>query len=51
MVVQPKKLSGRAYELTNMENHILLMLIYYKYYISHDFFLKRKEPNKNIRYR
>lgn len=36
-VVKPKKLSGRAYEISNMENHILLMLIYYKFYISYDF--------------
>lgn len=36
-VVLPKKLSGRAYELGSMENHILLMLIYYKFYITYDF--------------
>lgn len=36
-VVLPKKLSGRTYELENMENHILLMLIYYKFYITYDF--------------
>jgi hypothetical protein len=36
-VVLPKKLPGRAYELGSMENHILLMLIYYKFYINYDF--------------
>jgi hypothetical protein len=36
-VVHPKKVSGRAYEISNMENHILLMLIYYKFYITYDF--------------
>lgn len=36
-VVRPKKVSGRAYEISNMENHILLMLIYYKFYITYDF--------------
>lgn len=36
-VVLPKKLPGRAYELGGIENHILLMLIYYKFYITYDF--------------
>jgi hypothetical protein len=36
-VVRPKKVSGRAYELSDMENHILVMLIYYKFYITYDF--------------
>lgn len=36
-VVLAKKKSGRSYGLGTLENHILLMLIYYKFYITYDF--------------
>lgn len=36
-VVAPKKVSGRPWALGTFENHILALLIYYRFYIPHTF--------------
>ena len=49
-IVTPKKVSGRPWATGGLENHILALLIYYRFYVPHTLRWDEDFANLDIRY-